>query len=158
MADATGFDCPTRMPKNFNDGDEDDVAVSKPQRSMRAGTMFGRSIDGDGPPRQQSPLRINVMRGSSFDSDAPEKPQKVKDAEEKKAKVELAELLGQTPNTERGATFHLETFSSLQNGYLSSVNRLQPASKAFLGQSKDDRKKEKEKVKKYDSLKNAWET
>jgi regulation of enolase protein 1 (concanavalin A-like superfamily) len=145
--------------------DDDDVAVSKPTHSLRPDMMRGRSFDDDDPPRKSSPPRINsmrpgTMRGSSFadDADVPEKPQKVKDAEEEKAKGDLVEHLDQDSKKGKGATVYLKSFSSLRNRYTSSIDTLRPASKPFLVQTKVERKSEAEKVKKYDTLKNAWET
>jgi hypothetical protein len=145
--------------------DDDDVAVSKPKQTIRPGTMRGCSFDEDDPPSQSSPLHANemrprTMRGSSYDggNDAPEKPQKVKDAEEKKAKIGLVELLYQDSKQGQGATVHLKSFSSLRNKYIISVDKLRPQSRSFSVQTKDDYKKDAEKVKKYDSLKKAWKT
>jgi hypothetical protein len=44
------------------------------------------------------------------------------------------------------------------NKYMSAVDKLRPQSKPFSILTKDVRKKEAEKLKKYDSLKNAWDT
>jgi hypothetical protein len=54
-------------------------------------------------------------------------------------------------------TFHLKSFSSLRNGYISSIDDLRPESKPFLVQTKQERKKEAEKVKTYNNLKKDWE-
>jgi regulation of enolase protein 1 (concanavalin A-like superfamily) len=147
------------------DADED-VSPVKPKRSMRPDMMRGRSFEEKNPPRRSSPPRINnmrpgMMRGLSFDAgDAPEKPQKVKNAEEKKAKVTLADLLDEDSKaTGKGKdTFQLKSFSTLRDGYMSSIDDLRPEAKPFSVQTKKERKKEAEKVKTYNTLKDAWET
>jgi hypothetical protein len=88
--------------------------------------------------------------------DLPDKPQEVKDAEEKKAKVKLTELLDEDFEQEKVAVY-LKSYSSLQHGYISTIDKLRPQAKPFLVQTKDDRKKEAQKVKKYDYLQNAWD-
>ena len=144
----------------------DDVSPAKSKRSMRPDMMRGRSFDEKDPPRRSSPPRINNMRpgmkrGSSFDDDgdAAEKPQNVKDAEEKKAKVTLANLLDQDSKaTGKGKdTFQLKSFSALRNGYISSIDDLRPEAKPFSVQTKKERKKEADKVNTYNTLKGAWE-
>jgi hypothetical protein len=144
---------------NDGDSDDDEESVSKPMHSMRPGTTRGRSYVEDNPPPESSTTRINNIQGASFDGDddAPEKSPKVKDAEEEKAKVELVELLDQD-SKEGKAPVYLKAFSSLRKGYISAVDKLRPQSKPLLMHTKDDRKKEADKAKKYDNLKKAWDT
>jgi hypothetical protein len=160
--------------KSFDsDGDDNDGgAFSKPVSSMRPGMTRGKSFDSDGDDNDSdavskpvNSMRPGMTRGKSFDSDgddgdddAPRKSQKVKDAEEKKAKVELVDLLDQESKQGKGATVHLKSFSLIRNGYINTINILRPQSEPILAQTKDERKKEAEKVKTYDNLKNAWET
>jgi regulation of enolase protein 1 (concanavalin A-like superfamily) len=148
------------------DADED-VSSSKPKGSGRTEMMRGRSFEEEDPPRRSSPPRMNnmrpgMMRGSSFDNDGdvPEKPQMVKNAEETKAKVDLADLLDQDSEASgKGKdTFQLKSFSTLRNGYINAIDDLRPESKPFSVQTKRERKKEAEKVKTYNILKGAWET
>jgi hypothetical protein len=145
-----------------NDGDygDNEEAVSKPVHSLRPGTTRGRSYVEDSPrPKSNMPRSINI-RGSSNDGDdneALEKPQKLKDAEEMKAKVGLVKLLGQDSKQEK-APVYLKSFSSLRNGYISAVDKLRPQSKPFLVQTEEDQKEEASKVQKYGNLKNAWDT
>jgi hypothetical protein len=148
---------------NYGDNDVDEGAVSRPMSNMRPGLMRGCSFDEDDPLRESFAPRENSMRSStmrelSFDGDdAPEKLQEVKDAEENKAKVELAELLDQDSNHEK-APVYLKSFSSLRKGYISAVDKLRPQSKPFLVHTRDDRNKEANKVKEYDALNGAWDT
>jgi hypothetical protein len=153
------------MPFDSDSDDDDDVSVSKPKQTIRPGTMRGCSFDEDDPPSQSSPLHVTeirsrTMRGSSYDGgiNAPDKPPKVKNAEETKAKVALVELLYQDSKQGKGATVHLKSFSSLRNKYIISVNKMRPQSRSFSVQTKDDYKKDAEKAKKYDNLKKAWTT
>jgi hypothetical protein len=152
------------------DKNGDDVA-SKPVSSMRPGMTRGKSFDfdaddygGDAVSKPRSSMRPDMTRGTSFDSgsdsdsDAPGKSQKLKNAEEEKAKMDLVELLNQDSEQEKGATDQLKSYSSLRDGYISSIDVLRPEAKPFLVQTKDDRKKEAGKVRTYENLKNAWET
>jgi hypothetical protein len=145
-------------------GTYDEEAVSNPINDMRPDMMRARSFDEYAtPPCESSPPHVNNMRpnrrrGLSFDGDdVPEKPQEVKNAEEKKAMVKLTELLDQECKQEKSPVY-LMSFSSLLDRYLSAVAKLRPQSKPSLVHTKDDRKKEANKAKMYDSLKNAWET
>jgi hypothetical protein len=141
--------------------------------SMRTGRTRGLSFDGDDVPekpqevkdgeekkakvkltelldqefKQETALhnmRPGRMRGLSFDGDdVPEKPQEVKDAEEKKAKIVLTELLDQESMQERAAVY-LKPFPFLRKRYMSAVDKLRPQAKPFLVHTKAARKKEAE--------------
>jgi hypothetical protein len=139
---------------NGGTDEDDEEAVSK---HMHKG---GRSYVEDSLGAESSTLRLCSIQRSSFDGDdddAPEKSQTVKDDEETKAKVGLVELLDQDSNREK-APVSGKAFSSLRKGYISAVDKLRPQSKPLLVQTKDDLKKEANKVEKYDDLKSAWDT
>jgi regulation of enolase protein 1 (concanavalin A-like superfamily) len=126
------------MALDTND-DDDDAAGSKsrPEHSRRPGTMRGQSFDEDNPPTQ-----------------------KVMDAEEKKAKCSLADLLDQdSRDSNKGKeTFQLKSFSTLRDGYMGAIDSMRPELKPAHVHTKADRKEEAEKVKKYGDLKEAWDT
>jgi len=150
------------------DDDSDDSEGPPMCMSMRPGLVRGRSFEDR--PRASSPPRINnmrpgMMRGTSFgpgdDDGQPEKPQQVKDLEEKSAKRDLASLLAEDNRQQfdlGNEAVYLKPFSSMRNGYMNAVIKLRPEEKPFHVQTKEQRKEEAEKVKKYTKLQDAWYT
>jgi regulation of enolase protein 1 (concanavalin A-like superfamily) len=155
-----------------SDGEREDEAepsspTSKPRNNhMRPGMMRGRSFDEnhEAQVRESSPPRINTMRpgmrrGTSFDSENDERPQEVKDEDEKVAKTGLAALLAADAKDSKQEQdiVYKKSFSSLRDAYSGSIDKLRPEARPFQVQTKMERRKEAEKVKQYDTLKNAWD-
>jgi hypothetical protein len=122
------------------------------RKKLEVGALYDSITDVtrfDSPTRKPKNLNVPANIGKAYQF-SPED-------EEKKAKIDLVKLLYQ--DSKHGKeTPQIKSFSALRNGYISSMDNLRPEAKPFLIQTKVERKREAEKLKTYDSLKNAWET
>lgn len=103
-----------------NNGDVDHVF----QRSMNASGRLDFSRSGD------HSMTLNGNGEDDLIEEEPEKPQQVKDDEEKQAKENLGRLLGPDPEADdekdNAEPVVLQAFSSVQRRYLKAVSKLRP--------------------------------